>query len=140
MILHTFDGGTTWNQEVSGVGDDLFGVFFLDRHHAWVCGEAGTILIGTGTAVEESSIPSQGCEFHYSPGPVPGQTHFILPVGTLGIHDRTGRLLWELTTDRPTEITWDGSDSSGRPVVSGVYFFTFREGQNVSVGKTIIIR
>lgn len=43
-ILHTTDGGATWQAQESGFGGFLAGVCALDRRRAWVAGAGGTIL------------------------------------------------------------------------------------------------
>lgn len=42
-ILHTLDGGYTWNQQASGVGCTLVSVSAVDRYSVWAAG-AGVIL------------------------------------------------------------------------------------------------
>ncbi len=46
------------------------------------------------------------------------------------IHDIAGRLVRKLSVDRGGTAAWDGRDSAGRPVASGVYFAraTLRDG------------
>ncbi|MEZ4764323.1 MAG: hypothetical protein R3C26_14425 [Calditrichia bacterium] len=41
------------------------------------------------------------------------------------------------TEDR--SVTWDGSDSNGRMVDNGVYFFRANVGGEVSWGKVVVI-
>ena len=57
IILHTMDGGTTWErnmpeffkratmeEEYTNPRPALFGVFFTDRDHGWLCGMDSTIM------------------------------------------------------------------------------------------------
>lgn len=43
-ILHTVDGGTTWEAQESGTDRDLKAVAFVDNQRGWVVGHGGTIL------------------------------------------------------------------------------------------------
>jgi len=43
-ILHTADGGTTWDFQETGVNETLNAVHFTDDGNGWACGEKGTIL------------------------------------------------------------------------------------------------
>lgn len=38
LILHTADGGATWNRQASGVAARLRSVSFVDRNHGWAVG------------------------------------------------------------------------------------------------------
>ena len=43
-ILHTVDGGNTWEVQTSGTVNDLFDVCFTDLYKGWAVGQGGTIL------------------------------------------------------------------------------------------------
>jgi photosystem II stability/assembly factor-like uncharacterized protein len=44
-ILHSADGGSTWQEQGEGVTEeDLFCVDFVDRQHGWACGNSGVIV------------------------------------------------------------------------------------------------
>jgi photosystem II stability/assembly factor-like uncharacterized protein len=43
-ILNTLDGGTTWNPQVSGTGQNLESVSFVDSNNGWAVGKRGVIL------------------------------------------------------------------------------------------------
>lgn len=45
LILHSSDGGKSWQEQASGMVDRaLLGVDFLDPYHGWVVGQDGTFL------------------------------------------------------------------------------------------------
>jgi photosystem II stability/assembly factor-like uncharacterized protein len=44
LIVHTTDGGQSWERQESGVGNWLGGVQFVDADTGWAIGSAGTIL------------------------------------------------------------------------------------------------
>ena len=45
LVLHTEDGGKTWNQQQTGTAKALTGVSFVDRTHGFCVGSGGTILV-----------------------------------------------------------------------------------------------
>jgi flagellar hook assembly protein FlgD len=59
------------------------------------------------------------------------------------IFDVTGRLITTLLDGELTEgehsLRWDGTDSSGRAVRSGVYFCRLRAGSEIAARKMVLI-
>jgi hypothetical protein len=58
-ILHTFDGGLTWEYQESGTQADLFSVSFADENHGWICGDSAVILYtdnGGVTSVQKHHV------------------------------------------------------------------------------------
>jgi len=49
-ILRTTDGGSMWENQVSGSKKMLRSVFFIDADYGWICGHTGTSA-GNGTIV-----------------------------------------------------------------------------------------
>jgi photosystem II stability/assembly factor-like uncharacterized protein len=45
IILHSIDGGVTWEKQDSGTTMDLQGVYFLNPNLGWAVGWSGTILV-----------------------------------------------------------------------------------------------
>jgi len=43
-VLHTSDGGNTWNQQNSGTDYTLSSIFFADPQNGWAVGDKGTII------------------------------------------------------------------------------------------------
>ena len=58
-ILHTNDGGASWMQQISGVGDWLNDAYFVSKQSGWVVGENGLIL-HTDDAGETWNIQASG--------------------------------------------------------------------------------
>lgn len=43
-IVYTDNGGLSWSPQASGVGVNLYDVYFLDRYHGWAVGAGGALL------------------------------------------------------------------------------------------------
>ena len=44
MILHTVDGGKTWQRQKSGTDVYLFSIYFVDARHGWAVGDKSILL------------------------------------------------------------------------------------------------
>lgn len=60
IILHTSDGGETWEIQFASRGTYLFGIFFTDNNHGWAVGEAGVLLRTENGGKLWSHIPATG--------------------------------------------------------------------------------
>jgi photosystem II stability/assembly factor-like uncharacterized protein len=57
QILHTTDGGTTWQFDPTGVNADLYGVDFVNLSDGWAVGNNGTILkYSEEPGIEEKTV------------------------------------------------------------------------------------
>ncbi|MEK7399562.1 MAG: YCF48-related protein [Candidatus Poribacteria bacterium] len=45
VIIHTKDGGKTWDRQSSGLAVAFYGIFFLDAKNGWAAGANGTLLV-----------------------------------------------------------------------------------------------
>ena len=52
LILHTTDGGDTWDAQESGTSDSLASIHFVDSNVGWAVGLYGTILHTTTGGAE----------------------------------------------------------------------------------------
>ncbi len=63
---------------------------------------------------------------------------------TLAIYSVDGRLVTTLVRGQagpgPVEVLWDGSDEQGRSVSSGLYFVKLLAGDEVRLGKLVVLR
>ncbi len=113
--------------------------------------EAKTFLIHTDifTAVPEWADASQGLNLRASKNPFHSSTtlSFSLPSAAelrMDIYDVQGRLVKNLHSgsisagDR--QLAWDGTDSHGRQVRSGVYFAKAMAGNRVDTQKLMVLR
>lgn len=63
-IIHSIDGGDTWQEQSSGTNIDLKDVVFTDQNTGWVVGEEGLILHTTNGGSNWSVKPSgKGIEY-----------------------------------------------------------------------------
>lgn len=64
-------------------------------------------------------------------------------VGSIQIYDITGRLVrqWDYPTMRLSDhIIWDGTDTNGRALPSGVYFVKFEVGKHKATQKLLFVK
>jgi len=104
---------------------------------------------GGGTSIEEDEYAGkeESAKFCKAfPNPFVNGTTFSLSVeefitGTalLSIYDISGKLLQvisiEVNGPGTYEITWNGLDSAGNPLKSGMYFYTINLGDKIYSGK-----
>jgi photosystem II stability/assembly factor-like uncharacterized protein len=167
-IFRTRDGGNTWCTErilpYSSGANNFRGLVALDTLHAWACMSDGIILrygLPVPGVKEANNIETkrQGEILDVSPNPfrngvsikfqIPDQsainsnlaTHYSL-LATLKIYDATGKLVKQfnhLTIQPFNQIIWDGSDNSGHPVPSGVYFVNLKTPKKSITKKVIFL-
>ena len=84
-----------------------------------------------------------------SPNPFTGLTtvRYELPRGLpvkISVYDATGRLVRRLAEGVRNagahRLTWDGTDSSGRPVSAGVYFLRLEAGECAATRRMVLLR
>jgi hypothetical protein len=114
---------------------------------AWLMAE----ILGPPTAVASDSRVAPGVPVLQQnfPNPFnPATTiRFSLPERAnvrLSIHDARGRLVVELI-DQPmaagsNRVKWNGTDTAGRPVGSGVYFYRLSAGDRVETKKMVLLK
>jgi hypothetical protein len=150
--------GEPWHKialEVEGSGDGRFeltdrGVLpgTSYRYRVDVTGDAGrqTLLETEAIAVPAPSITL----YQNTPNPFNHSTsfRFYLPretVVTLSIYDNAGRLVDRPVDDESKEagihtVEWDGIDGRGKPVASGVYFYSLNAGKWTASKKMVLLR
>ena len=100
-------------------------------------------------AEEIGPLPDNAFILFNYPNPFNSSTNisFALPEAghvKLSIYDIMGRLVNTLVNvdadaGRQT-ITWDGTDGSGLPVSSGIYFYTLRSGNDLKSHRMILLK
>ncbi|RMF57763.1 MAG: choice-of-anchor B family protein [Calditrichaeota bacterium] len=62
----------------------------------------------------------------------------------LAVYDMNGKLVKVLVDQQQAagnyQVQWDGVNQQGQPVVSGVYFYTFRAGQYTQTRKMVLLK
>ncbi|RKY88330.1 hypothetical protein DRQ09_03040, partial [candidate division KSB1 bacterium] len=65
-------------------------------------------------------------------------------VGTLDIYNSSGQLIKTLFSGSfnagVNSFIWDGKDSSGNVVASGIYFYRFKSGNFIKTSKMFFIK
>jgi len=136
-----FDSGWRWN------GGYYYKVSALDIHG----NQSGFALLtpddvtGNGTP----KAPDASYLAQNYPNPFNPMTRIVFGLSgpahvSLKIYDASGRLLRALVNDERRagryEETWDGRDSSGRVVSSGIYFYRLSAGNFESTRKMILVK
>ncbi len=152
IAIKSIDSGKTWASLTSGTNQDLYAVHFVDSLVGWIAGNGGAVLKtinGGGKTVHggggtKPPIPQSIRLLNNYPNPFPDPSNagtvitFELTVTapvTLRIDDMLGRKVREVYLGvYPPGVYkdpgpmgayfWDGKDSRGYPVSSGVYFTT----------------
>ena len=130
-------------------GSHIISLEYLDLHDEHVVGTAQVPVTVTGapTGVDASE---RGLLFNVSmptPSPTSGQVAFSFraPLGgpvEIWVFDLRGRMLRKEKISAGTEgvFSWDGKDSQGKALSSGVYYFRFRHGKEVVSRKVTLLR
>lgn len=101
------------------------------------------------TGIDDTHIPSEFSLHQNYPNPFNSSTtiSFTLPEAghvDLAIYDIAGRLVKTLVNADVNAgqqvIIWDGTDTSGRPVTSGIYFYTLRSGKILSSRRMLLLK
>ena len=101
------------------------------------------------TPVPEIATPLAPSVSAARPNPFRGETEiaYALPTAgrtTLRVYSASGRLVRTLVdSETPAGVHrahWDGRDSSGRPVSSGIYFFRFSAGDVTKTQRLMLLR
>jgi hypothetical protein len=101
------------------------------------------------TGVDDGELKAVFALRQNSPNPFREGTamSFNLPAperATLSVYNVAGRKV-ATVADREFEagrhdVTWNGTDSAGRQVPAGIYFYRLEAGANVSTKKMIVLR
>ena len=118
-------------------GDDVFRAY---TNPIWVTFDDTSVAEGHAEARLSISL---------SRNPFCGETSvdLVLPAAgpaVLSVHNTSGHLVKSLNTGwspaGPRTVTWDGTDSTGRPVASGVYLVRLKTRAGAVVAKCVLVR
>jgi len=127
-----------------------YGRWFTRPWNGWQ--EADLRMLSDGVGVEET--PTTGFElFQNVPNPFNPSTRIAFSIpdtgvdridATMSIYDASGRRVDGLPlvdlSPGQHEVIWDGRDSAGQPVPSGVYFYRIEAGGFRSVKKMLLLK
>ena len=158
-IIHTTNGGNSWISQTSPATTTLFDVDFSDNLHGLACGYDIVLLTTDGG---QNWYESPGIEEHQNskvettnlsvyPNPFRQMINISFSTGqsakgiALKIYDVSGRLVKDfsrLTLDaqRPTLLSWYGTDDLGRQVPQGVYFLKAEGTDSEEIKKIILLK
>jgi photosystem II stability/assembly factor-like uncharacterized protein len=150
-IIHSSNGGNSWEMQISGVDTTLYDIDFADSLRGLIAGD-GVVLytrdggntwlqanvVGIKNSVER--LASNRMQITANPNPFSKKimiriTPDALPV-ELSIYDITGKIVKSFITNNQPLTTnnyfiWDGTDDNGSLLSPGIYFTQF-----IIAGKT----
>jgi hypothetical protein len=140
-ILHTANGGQSWEVQESGTSFDLNDICITDENNGWICGESGIILhTGNGGMVGTQEPMEVSRRISIIPNPSEGLTlitynpdkgeHAVLTVSDAG-----GNELLRLETN-PADQGQVLLDCSNFP--PGLYLITIYSGHQKFAEKLLI--
>jgi hypothetical protein len=101
------------------------------------------------SAHEKSNRPGSFLLFQNYPNPFNQGTKIRYAISedgptTLKIYNLTGRLVRELVNETQSqgshEIVWDGKDTRGQVVASGIYFYQLKSGRQATVRRMVLLQ
>ncbi|MCC7212221.1 MAG: hypothetical protein E3K40_05295 [Candidatus Brocadia sp.] len=102
-ILHTVDGGKTWNSQTSGTGADLTAVQFMNVNQGWAIGGGGTILYTVDGGKEWASQTSGTKAMLYAMQFMDANQGWAVGNGGTIIHTVDGGKTWNPQTSGTNE-------------------------------------
>lgn len=154
-VFMSIDGGETWTSENQGLSAQIINAAVLDEHGiVTIASDQG--LFETNNSILKNIIPD---ELIYTfqlysnyPNPFNPETtiHYSLPSGQVGydvslkVYNTLGQLVTDLVEARqkPGEysIKWNGKNSTGVDMPSGVYFCVLQAGNHKATQKMLLVR
>jgi photosystem II stability/assembly factor-like uncharacterized protein len=167
ISLHTINGGAKWVQQQTGTGNQLNDIYFYNRTKGFLIGSNGSILQtfdggGQIAPAPVVSLPTLEVELlpnYPNPFPTTGSRSTLLPFVltkpgdvSIYIYNILGQKIHEYhlgyllpgTYDQPSGSKrgerWDGTDTDGKLVPTGVYFFELQMGDRRVSRKMVYLR
>jgi len=146
------DAGYTWERQTDMLlADGIFKIAAFDPWHIWLLGDGGSISygpLGTGTGI--SAAPAAQTQlFQNYPNPFNPQTTIAYHLRTASdveltiynvLGERVVRWVQPSQTVGRHHFTWDGRDTTGRPVASGLYFCRLKAGEVIQTRKMLLLK
>ena len=157
VMFHTDDGGETWVEQKTYTSNRLRDMDFVDEKTGWVVGRNATILHTStegNTSVKEttearSGKPEEFVLYPNYPNPFNARTVISYALSKrervkLIIYDMIGKEVITLVDEvQPAgfhRVSWDGRDSRGGDVPSGIYLSVLRGESAVQTRKLVLVR
>ncbi|KPK68396.1 hypothetical protein AMJ87_11970, partial [candidate division WOR_3 bacterium SM23_60] len=157
MILHTSDGGQTWNPQNTGNAKFLYSLHFTDPDTGYAVGYDGTIIHTTNGGMgvveyEKDNAPPERVFIRIAPNPFIGQTKLTYNLTQpsevrLRVYNTLGELVTVIhdgyQTARTHTVAWDAQDHTGTLLSNGVYYVVLeamQEGQILTSTQKLIIQ
>jgi photosystem II stability/assembly factor-like uncharacterized protein len=147
IILHTQDGGYTWEGQNRLTNVSLEDVWFTDENNGWAAGGFGMILHtdnGGTVGIPDSKFQISSFKAACFPNPLSSITtiQYELPKDafvSLAIFNSTGQRIDNLVNSRQLrgkhEVRWNAEN-----LPSGIYFYRISTYNQSTTGKLVIIR
>ena len=147
IIIHSSNNGTSWSTQLSYVDTTLFDVDFADTLHGLISGNGRVLYTNNGgntwtlANIEGIEEPFVNLKLDLRnrkslsafPNPFRYQVTLYKPIESmLQIYNISGQIV-KTFSSRNSIVTWQGKDSHGRLVPTGIYFATARDNQHISV-------
>ena len=147
-ILHTSDGGLTWQGQASAQTDNMTSIYFVDDMNGWIVGFNGLILKTTNggiSSINENFIEVKKYDLSQNyPNPFnPATTiNYQLPITShvdLSVYNLSGQKIATLVNDihqaGSYKIGWNAKGYS-----SGIYYYVLKTGEYRQVMKMVLLK
>ncbi len=158
-IYRTTDGGESWTPQFSPMNGPIMDLKFSGRHNGWAVGNYGGILHTTngGTTFVAESRPKSGRNIEWEftlqqnfPNPFNASTSICFDVHQpmkqvlIELYDIVGQLIRVFEVPTPliglNTVVWDGRNSNGNEVASGIYIGRVRSRHQNAITKVVLLR
>ena len=149
VSLDSYVGGGSYSFRDNDVMDDVVYCYWLeDVDDGGVCTAHGPVTASLGSG-GEGGVPEAFRLFQNNPNPFNPVTtiRYDLPVGctvSLGVYNTLGQRITKLVDGFQVSgskvVTWDGTNTMGRRVSSGIYFYRLEAGGFIEIKKMVLLR
>jgi hypothetical protein len=134
-VLHSYDGGVSWNERYSGTRNNLRGIDFLNENTGYLTGFKGTILKYKEHVTIDKEIPvlfSQNIKIE-----VPEDDSAV----RISLFNKRGEKLLELINGTKNQGDYlFNMRSSIAHIPDGIYYLQIKIDQKSKILKVVIIR
>lgn len=155
-VYRTEDGGETWTQEPTYTTQRITSIDIINDSSAWIVGNKSLIMkkkkntTGINNGSEMTYLFDNFILYPNFPNPFNSSTCIKVDISEplllidLNIYDIQGRkvntLFSGILSDGSHIFPWDGKDSKGLYVSSGIYFYSIKSNNTLKTGKMLKIR